>query len=82
MFKVYSEHLLQPLMETITALSGPKTKILVASVPFPEIISAKQLFENYWTAALSTARVRDPFDNCPWEDDGNVEKQFHCENDL
>nr|ACR35140.1 unknown [Zea mays] len=30
---VYSEHLLQPLMETITALSGPKTKILVASVP-------------------------------------------------
>ncbi|XP_039791937.1 protein N-lysine methyltransferase METTL21A isoform X2 [Panicum virgatum] len=26
---VYSEHLLQPLMETITALSGPKTKILL-----------------------------------------------------
>lgn len=27
--KVYSEHLLQPLMETIVALSGPKTKIMV-----------------------------------------------------
>ncbi|XP_008677178.1 uncharacterized protein [Zea mays] len=26
---IYSEHLLQPLMETITALSGPKTKILL-----------------------------------------------------
>ncbi|WVZ73124.1 hypothetical protein U9M48_021470 [Paspalum notatum var. saurae] len=26
---VYSEHLLQPLLETITALSGPKTKILL-----------------------------------------------------
>ncbi|XP_062221538.1 uncharacterized protein LOC133920915 [Phragmites australis] len=26
---VYSEHLLQPLMETITALSGPRTKILI-----------------------------------------------------
>ncbi|GJM87360.1 hypothetical protein PR202_ga03307 [Eleusine coracana subsp. coracana] len=26
---VYSEHLLQPLLETITALSGPKTKILM-----------------------------------------------------
>nr|CAB3448347.1 unnamed protein product [Digitaria exilis] len=29
---VYSEHLLQPLLETITALSGPKTKILVGLV--------------------------------------------------
>jgi predicted nicotinamide N-methyase len=26
---VYSEHLLQPLMETIIALSGPKTKIML-----------------------------------------------------
>uniref|UniRef100_A0A0D9VMQ4 Uncharacterized protein n=1 Tax=Leersia perrieri TaxID=77586 RepID=A0A0D9VMQ4_9ORYZ len=26
---VYSEHLLQPLMETIIALSGPKTKIMI-----------------------------------------------------
>ncbi|OEL37961.1 hypothetical protein BAE44_0001020, partial [Dichanthelium oligosanthes] len=31
---VYSEHLLQPLMKTITALSGPKTKILVAPLLF------------------------------------------------
>ena len=28
-FKVYSEQLLQPLLETIIALSGLKTKVLV-----------------------------------------------------
>lgn len=53
---VYSEHLLQPLMETITALSGPKTKILLG-------------YE------IRSTTVHEKID-------GNVEKQFHCENGL
>lgn len=64
--KVYSEHLLQPLMETIIALSGPKTKIMV--IAFTTIQTVLFLLLTIYEVnivAFYPARIRDPFYHCP-----------------
>ncbi|KAF0935420.1 hypothetical protein E2562_032675, partial [Oryza meyeriana var. granulata] len=74
---VYSEHLLQPLMETIIALSGPKTKIMViAFTTIQTVLFLLLTIYEVHNVACYPARIRDPFYHCPQTDDANVEKQF------
>lgn len=84
-YKVYSEHLLEPLLQTLFALSGPRTTILVSS--FADIWEATsflfwKLFSplSYFLLEFNAVGLWDPIHNCPWTNARLVEEQFWSEN--